>query len=124
MQRGPVAPAATCEAVARLHAVPAANTAAAFITGTQIVMTGTQLAFGSQDSDFKLAFDRLEKTLAASKTSLGHIAVAHYYVTSAGLTKRVASLESAHSANTVLPVESLPSLDAVFGLEVIAVPAP
>jgi enamine deaminase RidA (YjgF/YER057c/UK114 family) len=115
MQRAPVTPAALCEAEARARtgvAVP------------QIVITGTQLAFGSQDSDLKLAFERLEKALAAKNAHLDHVLISHLYVTSSALTSRVLALQSARYAGTrtVLPVEALPSLDAQFGLDVIAVP--
>ncbi len=114
MQRAPVMPAASCEVEARARtgvAVP------------QIVITGTQLAFGSQDGDLKLAFERLEKALAAKNAHLDHVLISHLYVTSSALTSRVLALQSARSAGTrtVLPVEALPSLDAAFGLDVIAV---
>ena len=71
MQRAPVAPAAACEATARLtKPASSSDSQMALVSSPQIVITGTQLAFGSQDSDFKLAFERLEKTLAASKNAL------------------------------------------------------
>jgi enamine deaminase RidA (YjgF/YER057c/UK114 family) len=115
MQRGPVTPAASCEMEARARsgvAIP------------EIVITGTQLAFGGQDGDLKLAFDRLEKALAARNAHLDRVLISHLYVTSSALTSRALALQSARSAGTrtVLPVEALPSLDAPFGLDVIAVP--
>jgi enamine deaminase RidA (YjgF/YER057c/UK114 family) len=131
MQRVPVLPAAACEATARLTkpaSAPASfsDSQIALVSSPEIVITGTQLAFGSQDSDFKLAFDRLEKALAAKNTRFDRIAVSHLYVTSGALASRVAALQSARSASpqTILPIEALPSLDASFGLDVIAVPAP
>jgi enamine deaminase RidA (YjgF/YER057c/UK114 family) len=126
MQRGPVMPAANCEAVARLRTAPAAasNSQAALVVSPQVIITGTQLAFGSQDSDFKLAYARLEKTLAASRTSLDRVVMAHLYVTAAGLASRVLAIQQSQTspAKTLVPVESLPSLDAMFGIDVIAVP--
>lgn len=129
MQRAPVAPAASCEATARLTK-PASSSGSqmAAVSSPQVVITGTQLAFGNQDSDFKLAFARLEKTLAASNTRLDRVVVAHVYVTSTGLSSRVLAIQSAETnsahppALTLVPCESLPSLDAVFGIDVIAVP--
>ncbi len=127
MQRAPVLPPAACEAIARLTK-PASytNSQIALVSSPEIVITGTQLAFGSQDSDFKLAFDRLEKALAAKNTRFDRVAVSHLYVTSGALASRVVALESVRSGGpqTVLPIEALPSLDASFGLDVIAVPAP
>ena len=129
MQRAPVAPAASCEATARL-AKPASSidSQMAAVSNPQIVITGTQLAFGNQDSDFKLAFERLQKTLAASKTRLNRVVMAHLYVTASGLSSRVLSIQSAQASSThppaitLVPFESLPSLDALFGIDVIAVP--
>jgi enamine deaminase RidA (YjgF/YER057c/UK114 family) len=86
------------------------------------------MAFGNQDGDFKLAFERLEKTLAASKTRFDRVVMAHLYVTASGLSSRVLALQSGQAspthppANTLVPIESLPSLDALFGIDVIAVP--
>ncbi len=134
MQRGPVTPAAVCEAVARLRTTPADavsflnNSQVALVSSPQVIITGTQLAFGKQDSDFKLAFERLEKTLAANKTSYGHVVMAHLFVTASGLSSRVMAIQSQQSgparapASTLAPFESLPSLDALFGIDVIAVP--
>ena len=126
LQRAPVTPAASCEATARL-AKPASSSTAqlAAISSPEIVITGTQLAFGTQDNDLKLAFDRLEKALAARNARFDQVVLSHLYVTSGALTSRVVTLHSARSAGarTLLPVEALPSLDAVFGLDVIAVPS-
>jgi hypothetical protein len=96
----------------------------ALVSSPQIVITGTQLAFGRQDSDFKLAFDRLERALAARNARFDRVAISHLYVTSAVLSDRVMALLSARAggARSVLPIEALPSLDALFGLDVIAVP--
>jgi enamine deaminase RidA (YjgF/YER057c/UK114 family) len=132
MQRDPVTPAANCEAIARLRSAPAAavsfagKSQVALVSSPQVVITGTQLAFGNQDSDFKLAFERLKKTLAASGTRFDRVVMAHSYVTANGLRSRVLAIESAETgparapASAVVPIESLPSLDAVFGIDVIA----
>ena len=134
MQRGPVMPAAVCEAIARLRTAPAAavsffdNSRVALVSSPQVVITGTQLAFGKQDSDFKLAFERLEKTLVANKTGFDHVVMAHLYTTASGINTRVLAIQSAQTsrartpASTLVPFESLPSLDALFGIDVVAVP--
>jgi enamine deaminase RidA (YjgF/YER057c/UK114 family) len=134
MQRAPVIPAADCEAVARLAAAPAtpvsfaSNSQAVLVASPHLVITGTQMAFGSQDSDFKLAFERLEKTLAESKSDFRRAVSAHYYVTGSGLSNRVRAIQAAQTGSghtpavALIPFESLPSLDAVLGIDVIAVP--
>jgi enamine deaminase RidA (YjgF/YER057c/UK114 family) len=109
MQRAPVTPAASCEAVARARSGSAA----------QIVITGTQLAFGSQESDFKLALDRLEKALASKGAKIDRAILAHFYVTSSSLSNRVTALLPGANVRSVIPVEALPSLDSAFGLDVI-----
>ncbi len=126
MQRSPVTPSASCEATARLAKPASSRTPQlAAISNPEIVITGTQLAFGSQDSDLKLAFDRLDRALAAKSARFDQVVLAHLYVTSSAVTSRVLALDSARSVGlrTVLPVEALPSLDAAFGLDVIAVPS-
>jgi enamine deaminase RidA (YjgF/YER057c/UK114 family) len=129
MQRSPVTPGASCEAVARLtKTASSSDSQMAAVSSPQVVITGTQLAFGNQDSDFKLAFGRLEKTLAASNARLDHAVMAHLYITASGLSRRVLAIQSAETssshppATTLVPFESLPSLDAVFGIDAIAVP--
>jgi enamine deaminase RidA (YjgF/YER057c/UK114 family) len=112
MQRVPVTPPASCEAVARASKSGAA----------EVVITGTQLAFGSQQSDFNLAFERLDKALSEKGASLDRAVVSHLYVTDPGLTQRVLALGHAAGARSVIPVESLPSLDSSFGIDVVAEP--
>jgi hypothetical protein len=54
--------------------------------------------------------------------------MAHLYVTASGLSNRVLAIQSAQAnsthppAITLVPFESLPSLDAPLGIDVIAVP--
>ena len=88
----------------------------------EVVISGTQLAFGSQESDFKLALDRMEKAVAAKGARLDSAILAHLYVTSSAVGGRVGALLPGEGARSVIPVEALPSLDSAFGLEVIAVP--
>ncbi len=129
MQRSPITPAAACEATARL-AQPASssNSQMALVSSPQVIITGTQLAFGNQDSDFKLAFERLGKTLATFRTRFDRVVMSHLYVTASGLSRRVLAIQSGQTssdhppATTLVSFESLPSLDALFGIDVIAVP--
>lgn len=110
MQRAPVTPPAACEAVARASKPGAA----------EVVFTGAQLAFGSQDGDFTLALDRLQKTLAEKGASLDHAVISHLYLTDGSLASRVLALDHAAGTRSIIPVEGLPSLDSAFGTDVIA----
>jgi len=143
MQREPVTPAVECEAVARIRVAssPAMRflnppdldkspyyTQAALVTSPKLVITGTQLAFGSQEADFKLAFDRLQRALASSNARLEHVVMSHQYMTSRSIIDRLRAVRANYfstanpPASTLLPFEGLPSLDASFGIDVIAVP--
>ncbi|HYL72635.1 MAG TPA: RidA family protein [Bryobacteraceae bacterium] len=142
MQREPVTPASECEAVARLRA-PATEAVkflnppnldsspnysqVALVTSPKLVITGTQLAFGSQESDLKLAFDRLQRALSSSSARFDRVVMSHVYVTSSAITPRVRTVRAnyynaAHPpASTLLPFEGLPSVDASFGVDVVAI---
>jgi enamine deaminase RidA (YjgF/YER057c/UK114 family) len=141
MQREPVMPAAECEAVARLRAsikgtVSFLNPAdldkspnysqLALVTSPKLVITGTQLAFGSQEGDIKLAFDRLQRVLSSSNARFDQVVMSHTYVTSTAIIPRVRTVRAGYYSNTtppastLLPFEGLPSLDASFGVDVIA----
>ncbi|MBV9770501.1 MAG: RidA family protein, partial [Bryobacterales bacterium] len=124
MQRAPVTPGASCEAKARMRSGEFKSDAnIALVSKPQVVITGMQLAFGNQDGDLKLAFERLGKTLAEKDARLDHAVISHLFVTSSGLSSRVLALQAAQGSatHTLLPVEALPSLDASFGLDVMAV---
>ena len=148
MQREPVSPAAECEAVARLRSP--ANAAVSFInppglspsgadpspnysqvvlvTTPRLVFTSTQLGFGKQDSDVKLAFERLRRALASLNARFDNVAMSNVYLTSGTMGDRVRAVRSGFynsskpPASTLLPFEGLPSLDASFGVDVVAVP--
>jgi enamine deaminase RidA (YjgF/YER057c/UK114 family) len=141
MQREPVMPAAECEAVARLRGaisglVTFLNPAdldkspnysqLALVKSPKLVITGTQLAFGSQEGDIKLAFDRLQRVLSSSNARFDQLVMSHTYVTSTAIIPRVRTVRARYYSNTappastLLPFEGLPSLDASFGVDVIA----
>ena len=141
MQREPVTPAAECEAVARLREAIRAPVSflnpadldkspnysqLALVKNPKLVITGTQLAFGSQEGDIKLAFDRLQRVLSSANARFDQVVMSHTYVTSGTIIPRVRTVRAGYYSNasppasTLLPFESLPSLDATFGVDVIA----
>ena len=143
MRREPVSPAVECEAVARLRSPVAQGTSflnppnlaksasysqMALVTGGKLVITGTQLAFGAQEHDLKLAFDRLGKALNSANASFTHVVMSHVSLTSSALTDRVRTVRAGYytgsnpPASTMLPFEGLPSLDTQMGVDVIATP--
>jgi enamine deaminase RidA (YjgF/YER057c/UK114 family) len=140
--REPLQSLVECEAVARLRKPPAGplvfvNPAAlpnspdhsqvALVGARKLALTGTQLAFGLQETDARLAFQRLGKSLEQTGASYNRVAVASVYPLSRSIADLVRKVRPEFCdrdrlpAGTMLPFQGLPSLDASFALEVIAV---
>ncbi len=140
--REPLQSLAECEAVARLRRRPAeplvfVNPAAlagspdhsqmALVGARKLALTGTQLAFGFQETDARLAFQRLGKSLEQTGASYNRVAVASVYPLSRSIADLVRKIRPEFCdrdrppAGTMLPFQGLPSLDASFALDVIAV---
>lgn len=124
---------AACEAVARLREAPAqavqflqgagGESRAALVGSGQVVLTGSQYSFGYQDADARLAFERLTKSIEQAGATDANVVYAHYYPLSTGLATELRKMRGDffHSppATTVL-FEGLPSMDAGFGVDVVA----
>lgn len=145
MRREPSPIVAECEAVAR-NPKPQAEplklvnppvfqaspnySQIAVVTAPKIVFTGLQLAFRAQEADFKLAFERLGRTLEGQGTSYGKVFFTSYYALSQQSIDGIRAVrfgyldKSAPPAATLVPFEGLPSLDASFGMDVVALAAP
>lgn len=125
---------AACEAISRLGAPVPDGTrflpGAVAVSATRLIFAGSQLAFRYQESDARLAFQRLEKTLQAASTSLKRCVFLNSYPLSpqiAAMIRRVRSefLDPARPpAGGSIPFEGLPSLDAAFALEAIVLAGP
>ena len=141
IQREPLRAVAECEAVARLEADsdpplrflnPEGLTLSpnysqiALVSAPRVAFTGTQLAFGYQDPDARLAFQRLEKGLEQVGASFAGAAMSSVYPLSGFATDLVRRIrfefydKTRPPASTMLPFEGLPSMDASFAVEVIA----
>lgn len=132
--RAPGEAMAACEAVARLgHApgngvqmLPGANgeARAALVDAPQLVLTGSQYSFGFQEADARLAFERLGKSLEQAGAASGKVIYAHFYPLSPSLASQTRRLRAdffqSPAATTVI-FEGLPSMDAGFGVDAIAV---
>jgi enamine deaminase RidA (YjgF/YER057c/UK114 family) len=132
--RAPRMALAACEAVARLHTAPSApveflgsasgQSQAALVGAQQVVLTGSQYSFGFQESDARLAFERLKKSLEQAGAKPENVVYTHYYPLSQGLATQVRKLRADFfraPAETILIFEGLPSMDAGFGVDAIAV---
>jgi enamine deaminase RidA (YjgF/YER057c/UK114 family) len=92
----------------------------------RILISGTQLAFGSGVEDIRLAFGRLEKAIAPAGGRLADVVRARLYPLTSAAAETAGKVRWEFSdakqppATTMLVFEGLPSLDAAFGLEVVA----
>ena len=92
----------------------------------KIVISGTQLAFGSGEEDVRLAFGRLEKAITPAGGKLSDVVLARLYPLTSAAAEATRKVRFEFSdakqppATTMLVFEGLPSLDAAFGIEVIS----
>ncbi len=140
-QRAPLQGLAACEAVARLrwktgtrlHLInpegltpEPGQSEIALVAAPHVVLTGTQVSFGYEEKDARLALGRLQKALEQSGVSTRDVAYAHYYPLSPGIARQVRKIrpdffDAAHPpAGAMLLFEGLPSMDAGFAIDVVA----
>jgi enamine deaminase RidA (YjgF/YER057c/UK114 family) len=136
-QRAPSQAVAACEAVARLTRDPGTplqvekaeggQSKAALLAAPRAVFTGTQVAFGFQESDAQLAFGRLKKAIEQAGGSSTQVAWTSYYALSGRIAAQVRKLRAGYfnpqkpPAGSLLLFEALPSMDAGFAMDAIAV---
>jgi enamine deaminase RidA (YjgF/YER057c/UK114 family) len=142
VQRAPTRAVAGCEAVARVRwntgaAIHMLNpeglaqspqlSQIALIGAPKIILTGSQEAYGFQDADARLAFERLQRSLSQEGGSLRQAAFTSLYPLSSGISEQVRKIRGEFydvarpPAGTMLPFQGLPSMDAGFAVDVVAV---
>jgi len=131
MQRLGLEPQVLCEAAARLTTAPAQplvlENGLVSINAPKLVLTATQLVFRDQDSDFRLAYQRLAKTLASVGATFKDVFWTGTYVLTRASAAKIESLQwefldrTHPPAHTGLQIEGLPSTDATAAIEVMAV---
>lgn len=139
-QRAPFRALADCEAVARLRSdagavrvlnpeglsTEAGQSQIALVNAPQVVLTGTQVSFGYQPADARLAFGRLGKVLEQEGVTTHEVVFAHYYPLSGGIADQVRTVRGEFfgtappPAGTMVLFEGLPSMDAGFAVDVVA----
>ena len=130
-----------CEAVAALSTPPSPSPSflgimergysqVAVVGPERIAFTGTQLAFGREEKDVRLAFERLTRTLESAGASLKTVIMSNTYPLTNAVTDQIRKIRPelfnapTPPASTLLLFEGLSSVDASFGTDVIAsVPA-
>jgi len=145
-ERAPYRSSVACEAVLRLNSEIAAENGwrairtaqprqleagsdLVLVSSPQVILTGAQLAFGLEEKDAKLAFQRLERTLAQHHSSLKQAVALKHFVLSRGIGRQAVRAVSDFLAEeklptiAVIPCVGLPALDVSFAVEAVAVPA-
>ena len=141
-QRAPIRSLAACEAVARLRwntgtklqlmnpegLTPEAGASQiALVASQKVVLTGTQVSFGFEEKDARLAFQRVEKALEQAGVSTRDVAFAYFYPLASSIAGHVRKVrgeffDSARApASSLLLFEGLPSMNAGFAMDVVAV---
>jgi enamine deaminase RidA (YjgF/YER057c/UK114 family) len=126
-QRLGAADQVACEATARLDQTASAQDGIVSVNTPKLVLTGMQLVFRDQDADFRLAYQRLGKTLVGLGATLQDVVWSGAYILSKPDADRIVTiqrefLDRTHpAAGTLLQVEGLPSTDATAAVELIAV---
>ncbi len=126
-----------CEAVAALTSPPGKPlqligsiadrySQAALVGPGKVVLTGTQMAFGREEGDVRLAFGRLVKALDGVGVSPKSVAMTSVYPLTRNVADHVRKVRFEYfdrtqpPASTLLFFEGLPSLDATFAIDVVA----
>jgi enamine deaminase RidA (YjgF/YER057c/UK114 family) len=131
MQRLALEPQALCEAVARLAVAPATPLVLAkdiaLVNAPKLVLTATQLVFRDQDADFRLAYQRLAKTMLLLGAGFKDVFWTGTYALTRPNAGKLESIEwefldrAQPPARAALQVEGLPSTDATAAVELMAV---
>jgi enamine deaminase RidA (YjgF/YER057c/UK114 family) len=130
-QRLGLVPQALCEAVARLSSAPAmplvVRNGMALVNAPKLVITATQLVFRDQDADFRLAYQRLAKTMLPLGAGFKDVFWTGTYVLTRPNAHKLENIEwefldrALPPARAALQIEGLPSTDATAAVEFMAV---
>ena len=141
LQRGPLRPVAECEGVGRTSAASSEKvqllnpqglasspnySQVVLVQSPSIVLTSSQLAFGTNGNHAKLAFDRLKQVLEQAGSSFQKVFYTSFYPLTNPAAEQIREQRfdyldrSRPPASTLILFEGLPSHDATFAFDVIA----
>ena len=109
-QRAPVRTGEICEAVGRGGNVKA----------PRLAFTGTQVAFGADEKAAALAFQRLDRELAAAGSEVSDIIQTNVYSLSERTGELARRIRTTPGPIFVVPSEGVASLDGAFAVDAIA----
>ena len=131
MQRLGLERQALCEGVARWTGIPVADASprdvALINSAAKIVLTATQLVFRDQDSDFRLAYQRLAKALLPLGATFKDVFWTGTYALTRTDGSKLDNIQwefldrTSRPPHTALQIEGLPSTDATAAVELMAV---
>lgn len=99
-----------------------------FLNAPKVYLTSGQMAFRAEEADIRLAFERLGKSLEQAGGNLRNAAMTSYYPLAPSTIDKIRQVrfefldKAKPPASTMLLFEGLPSMDASFVIEVIALP--
>lgn len=123
-QRLSVAPFVACEGIARVKA--GSVNLPGMVTAGKIVMTGTKLVFRDQESDIRLAYQRLGKAMEPLGASFKDVFWTGIYPLTLPVAEKIEALQKEFTrrfdAGNLAQVlfEGLPSTDATAAIELMA----
>lgn len=131
MQRLGLQPQVACEAIGRLDSQPpglqtGTTSQFAVAVAPKLVITATQLIFRDQDSDVRLAFQRLGKAMEPLGATYKDVIWSGVYPLTRPLAAKIDALRfdffdrTRPPAGTTLLFEGLPSIDATAAIELVA----
>ena len=103
------------------------NVVGAAISVPSVALTGTLVAYGYEDRNARLAFDRMNKLLEPAKASWKSVVEVRFYPLAASIVKQIVRVRDDYldrakpPAMSMAPIEGLPSIDASFAMDAIAV---
>jgi enamine deaminase RidA (YjgF/YER057c/UK114 family) len=141
-ERAPAHALAGCQVVARMRSpagapvrvlkppAPAGSepvSEVALVSAPRVVLVGSQMAFGYEEEDARLAFRRLAKTLEQERSSITQVVAAGLYALSRPIAEQAQKIgagfwgQAGPPVSTRMPCVGLPSLDASFAIDVVSV---
>lgn len=109
-QRGPFQAFAGCQSIRR----------GTRVTAAKLAFSGTRVAFGQQEKDATLAFQRLDKDLTEAGTSPASVVFTNIYPLSGAMAELSRKLRASASPVAITPVDGVAAVEAGFAVDAIA----
>jgi len=99
----------------------------AAVSAPLAALTGTLVAYGYEDRNARVAFDRMNKVLEPAKASWKSVVEVRFYPLAASIVKQIGRVRGDFldrgnlPSISMTPMEGLPSIDASFGMDAIAI---